>query len=493
MGLSARFRNAKEGAEFALPRYFSGIPNHTPMNHSRRAFLVQASAVGAGFLGLQRHLAGATAAPVSPYGPLVRDPAKLLDLPVGFRYTVLSRTGDRMSDGFKVPGQFDGMAAFALGADHLALVRNHEIGHSGFTLGPFDDNSRLPEGMDPAMVYDAGRFGAQPFVGGTTTLVYDQKTQSLTSQYLSLIGTDRNCAGGTTPWGSWITCEEPADMTTQWGVYHGYCFEVPARAEIGLVKPEPLKALGRFRHEAIAIDPRTGIMYLTEDRNDGVIYRFLPDQPDKLTAGGRLQALGLVDGAGKDTRNWPGGTGSFPIRERLAARWIDLDEVDTPADDLRLRAVAAGAVIFSRGEGMWWAAPGVVDEASIYWACTDGGKNLSGQIFRYFPSSAEGTAGEAEAPGHVELYLEPNDTALLKNGDNVTVAPSGHLFICEDGTGTNLLRGVTREGDLYSFARNASNDSELAGVCFSPDGSTLFLNIQTPGITLAVTGPFVGA
>jgi len=150
-------------------------------------------------------------------------------------------------------------------------------------------------------------------------------------------------------------------------------------------------------------------------------------------------------------------------------------------------------VIFSRGEGMWWAAPGVVDEASIYWACTDGGKNLSGQIFRYFPSSAEGTAGEAEAPGHVELYLEPNDTALLKNGDNVTVAPSGHLFICEDGTGTNLLRGVTREGDLYSFARNASNDSELAGVCFSPDGSTLFLNIQTPGITLAVTGPFVGA
>jgi uncharacterized protein len=462
------------------------------MHHTRRSFLWQASAVGAGFLGLHRHLSGASGISRGPYGELVPDPAGLLDLPSGFRYAILSRAGEKMSDGYKVPGQFDGMAAFDVGSSRLALIRNHEIGHSGFSAGPFDDNRRLPEGLDPAMVYDAGRFGAQPFVGGTTTLVYDQKTQSLSSQYLSLIGTDRNCAGGPTPRGSWITCEEPADLTTQWGIHHGYCFEVPARAEIGLVKPEPLRALGRFRHEAIAIDPRTGVVYLTEDRNDGVLYRMVPTQPDNLLAGGRLQALGLVDGEGKDTRNWPGGTGSFPIRERFAVRWIDLDEVEAPKDDLRLRAVAAGALVFSRGEGMWWAAPGVVDEAAIYWACTDGGQKLTGQIFRYYPSSAEGTVGEADAPGYVELYLEPNDSDLLKNGDNVTIAPSGHLFICEDTSGSNFLRGVTREGEFYTFARNATNDSELAGVCFSPDGTTLFMNIQDPGVTFAVTGPFVG-
>jgi len=447
--------------------------------------LSQSTAVSAGFFGLQRFLESpAQAAEGFSYGPLIPDPAKTLDLPEGFSYKILSRTGDRMKDGFKVPGKPDGMAAFDLGGGKIGLVRNHEIGHTAYEMGPFDDNKVLPDDFPEDLCYDAGRFEAQPFVGGTSTLVYNTTTGKVENEYLSLIGTDRNCAGGPTPWGSWVTCEEPSDMTTKWGQFHGYCFEVPAEAETGLADPVPLKAMGRFRHEAVAVDPRTDIVYLTEDRNDGVIYRFLPNERKKLAAGGRLQAL-KISGPGKhDTRNWPGGKTTFPIGKRVAVEWVDLDDVESPADDLRLQAMKKGAVIFSRGEGMWYGSPESVGEDTIYWACTDGGANHKGQIFRYFPDDS------ADGGGELELYLEPNDTDLLQNGDNITIAPSGHLYICEDTKGC-YVRGVTREGEMFTLARNAISKNEFAGACFSPDGKTLFINIQTPGITFAVSGPFV--
>lgn len=458
---------------------------------TRRSFLTQSAAVTSGFFGLQNFLTTPSKAAESfSYGPLVKDPKGILDLPEGFSYRVLSRTGERMKDGYKVPGHPDGMAAFDLGGNRVALIRNHEIGHSGFTKGPFDDNKTLPEGFDPSLAYDGGRHGAQPFVGGTSTIVYDLKKQSVENEYLSLFGTDRNCAGGPTPWGTWITCEEPADMTTQWGSYHGYCFEVPAKAESGLTKPVALKAMGRFRHEAVAVDPRTDIIYLTEDRNDGVIYRYLPNERKKPAAGGTLQALGIKDDKEADTRNWPGGKRSFPVNKRVEVEWFTLEDVESPKDDLRLQAIEKGAVIFSRAEGMWHGSKTAVGEDSIYWACTDGGANRNGQIFRYFPSEAEGTDEENQSPGELELYLEPNDTALLRNGDNITIANNGHLYICEDTKGSNHVRGVSESGDMFTFARNAKNDSEFAGACFSPDGSTFFVNIQQPGITLAVTGKF---
>lgn len=453
---------------------------------SRRSFLSHSTAVTAGFFGLERFLGSpAQAAEGFSYGPLVSDPARLLDLPEGFSYKVLSRSGDRMRDGYKVPGKPDGMAAFDMGSGKVALIRNHEIGHSGFKTGPLDDNTKLPEDFPKEKCYDPGRKGAQPFVGGTSTLIYDSKRGKVENEYLSLLGTDRNCAGGPTPWGSWVTCEEPADMTTEWGQFHGYCFEVPAMTETGLADPVPLKAMGRFRHEAIAVDPRTDIVYLTEDRNDGVIYRFLPNKRKKLAEGGRLQAL-KISGPGKhDTRNWPGGDSTFPIGERGAVEWIDLEDVESPADDLRLQAIKKGAVIFSRGEGMWYGSPETVGEHSIYWACTDGGQNHAGQIFRYFPDNSTDGGGE------LELYLEPNDSDLLQNGDNITIAPSGHLYICEDNSGPSHVRGVSSEGEMFTLARNALNNNEFAGACFSPDGRTFFVNIQTPGITFAVTGPFV--
>jgi secreted PhoX family phosphatase len=249
--------------------------------------------------------------------------------------------------------------------------------------------------------------------------------------------------------------------------------------------------MGRFRHEAIAVDPVTGIVYLTEDRNDGVIYRFIPKVKGELARGGRLQALKIAKKGKFDSRNWPGNKSTFPLVERLPVEWIDLDNVESPADDLRIQALQKGALIFSRAEGMWYGSADVVGEDSIYFACTDGGEAHLGQIFRYFPGPNEGAGNESEAPGHIELYLEPNDTALLKNADNITISPSGHLFICEDTKKANHIRGVSENGEMFTLARNRLNDSELAGVCVSPDGSTVYVNIQSPGITLAIRGPFV--
>lgn len=461
------------------------------MHSSRRSFLRHSAAVTAGFLGLDRHLALA-ADPIQPWGPLKPDPHRILDLPEGFSYRVLSRAGDKMDDGFLTPGQPDGMAAFPGPDGSVILVRNHElnfVGSSGY--GPFKDNSKLPDDFDASLCYAPGDGKkVAPHVGGTTTLVFDPATGRLKSHFLSLLGTDRNCAGGPTPWGSWITCEEPADLVTGAQRRHGYCFEVPATAKPGITPPVPLKDMGRFRHEAIAIHPSSGVVYLTEDRGDGMIYRFLPKKPGSLAEGGRLQALKIRDRASVDTRNWPGDAEPFPQRSRLAVDWMDLEETDAPLDDLRLRGVAAGAARFSRGEGMWYGAASQVGEETIYWCCTDGGKNQRGQVFRYFPSPVEGQAGEKDQPGHLELYLEPNDTDLLRNGDNLTVAPWGHLVICEDTSGINQLRGVTNDGQIYTLGRNTLSETEFAGACFSPDGEWLFVNIMSPGTTLAITGPW---
>lgn len=461
------------------------------MTSSRRNFLTHASGVAAGFLGLNRYLQAQDApSALERYGALVPDAHKILDLPAGFQYRVLSRLGDRMSDGYRVPGQPDGMAAFPGADGRVILVRNHEIGHAYWERGPFEDNRKLPKNFDPALCYDRGSNGSQPFVGGTTNLVYHPKTGEVESQFLSLFGTDRNCAGGPTPWGTWITCEEPEDLTSPWGLRHGYCFEVPATAEPGLVTPEPLRGLGRFRHEAIAVHPASGIVYLTEDRSDGMIYRFVPDVPGDLRKSGKLQALAIRGHDSANTRNWPGDKETFPIGTPRPVRWIDLEDIEGRYDDLRDRGVKAGAARFSRGEGMWYGSGEKSGGEAIYWCCTDGGAITRGQVFRYRPGPAEGRPGEDDRPGTLELYLEPNDQDLLENGDNITVAPWGDLIICEDSKSTNAVRGVTPAGEIFTLARNALNDSEFAGACFSPDGAILFVNIQTPGLTLAITGPW---
>jgi secreted PhoX family phosphatase len=451
---------------------------------NRRHFLKTAGAAAAGFVGLRQFIACGQM-PGIGYGELTPDPRKIFDLPKGFSYQIISRSGQPMSDGFIVPRQADAMATFP-GPNGLTLiVRNHEVdSDADAEEGAFGKEYELLSRLPPEAFYDIGKNG-KPALGGTTTLVFDTRTQRLEAQFLSLAGTLRNCAGGPTPWNSWITCEETVEraggnLTRD----HGYNFEVPALADPKLASPAPLKAMGRFNHEAVAVHPPTSIVYQTEDRDDGLLYRFLPHQPERLAEGGKLQALCAIDQPSLDTRNWE--EQKVAVGELLTVKWLDLEDIDASNDDLRLRGFAQGAARFARGEGAWYG------NEAIYFACTNGGRKQKGQIWRYIPSLFEGTVDEQKEPGKLELFVEPNNGRLVENADNLTVAPWGDLIVCEDGDNEQFLVGITPQGEFYRLGKNAMSDSELAGVTFSPDGTTLFVNIQENGLTLAITGPWRG-
>ncbi len=413
------------------------------------------------------------------YGPLVQDPAGIFDLPEGFTYKVISRAGEAMSDGLFTPDKPDGMATFPGSRGRVILVRNHELMPS--QQGPFGPDGALAGKAAAGKIYDPGN-GNLICPGGATTLVINEASLEVERSYLSLAGTLNNCSGGPTPWGSWISSEEiVVDAGTS--IYqksHGYNFEVPASEEIALANPVPLKAMGRFRHEAVGVDPRTSIVYQTEDLDDGLIYRFIPDVPGQLSRGGRLQALAIKGQRSFDTRNWQ--KKAFPLNEPLEVEWISMEHVDGP-DDLRFRGFRLGAAVFARGEGMWF------QDNACYFACTSGGRKKLGQIFRYTPSLFEGTAREEDQAGTLELILEPESSAIARWGDNLTVAPWGDLIVCEDNPSPYLF-GLTPDGRLYKLGRNTGFESELAGCVFSPSGRTLFVNIQQAGLTLAIQGPW---
>ena len=453
------------------------------MKISRRKYLQQTGVFTAGMVGICHFNAAPTLA-AEGYGPLQADPQGLLDLPDGFTYTAFSRTGDWMDDDLRVPGAHDGMAAFSGPRGMTILVRNHELSPDQQDSSAHGGDDLLQRRIPEKLVYDRGH-GKQPATGGTTTLVFDTRTQTLERHFLSLAGTTRNCAGGPTPWRTWLSCEETVDRAGDLIEQdHGYVFEVPATTRMQLAQPNPYKAMGRFNHEAVAVEPRTGIVYLTEDREDGLIYRFLPERPGQLGRGGKLQALRLRGERGTSTKNWPN-EGWLPIRQPMDVEWVTVDNVVAPLDDLRHQGLHdKNSAIFARGEGIWH------DRGVIYWACTSGGPNQQGQIFRYHPSGDEGQTEEAAKPGKLEIFCQPNDSRLLRMADNLTVSPWGDVIICEDGPPHNSLVGVTPTGFMYRFARNVSNESEFAGSTFSPDGSTLFVNIQKPGITLAIIGPW---
>ncbi len=436
---------------------------------NRRNFIGATGAAFSGLLlnGCTGRSAPLTSAPSSfaDYGPLVPDPAGMLDLPRGFSYRLLSSLGNAMTDGCTVPDKADGMGCFSLGNDEIVLIRNHE-------LVPADDaGGVLAKGFgtrDGAIV-----------PGGTTSIVLDATTLEVKREFRSLAGTIRNCSGGITPWGSWLTCEEaPTGPGQRFGEglaeNHGWVFEVPANAT-GLIDAVPLKAMGRFNHEAACVDPRTGIVYLSEDRDDSVLYRFVPTTPGRLGDGGLLQAM-VVEGL-SDTRNWT--SADMAVGSRHTVRWIDCDDVESPNDDLRSRAAAKGAAVVARGEGIHTG----TDE--IFVCSTNGGQRKLGQILRLVP----GTGGE---PDQIELFFESQSKDQFNYGDNLTVGPNGHLIVCEDQyteVVDNHLRGITPDGRAYTLGR-LRMQTELAGGCFSPDGKWFFVNAYSPTRTLAITGPW---
>ena len=446
--------------------------------------------VSLGFLGLYQCVSGCRSRDLDPgFGPLIHTGKNILSLPKGFAAKVISLQGKIMSDGFLTPGAHDGMGIFRSQGKKVILIRNHELTPGSYGFGPFGKDNKFIEKVAKHKVYDLASGGDYVCVGGTTTLVYDEHTQNLDLEYLSLTGTVRNCSGGVTPWNSWITCEETNFRNGGNNGFlekdHGYNFEVPATEKIGLIDPRPIKAMGRFVHESVAVHPTLGIVYQTEDEGDGLLYRYLPNKYGKVHEGGRLQCLVLNEWKRADTRNHSEKVADhFPERKLFDVSWIDLDDVESPEDDLRIRGRKAGAAIFSSGEGMSYG------KGELFFTASSGGKSGNGQIFRYIPSRYEGQPREEDAPGKLELFIESRSIDSFQYCDNLTVAPWGDVIICEDKEDPRII-GITPNGRTYIIAQNVGyRESEFAGPVFSPSGKTLFVNIQSPGLTLAITGPW---
>ncbi len=351
-----------------------------------------------------------------------------------------------MSDGYRVPGNPDGMACFEGAGGTLVLLRNHELTTS--SRGPY------ASGMAPPEAYDAA------VVGGVSRLVVDRTTFARVSSNLVLAGTAQNCAGGPSPWG-WLSCEEAFDSQ------HGYTFVCSVDAS-SVAMPRRIVGYGHFRHEAVAIDPAGNVAYLTEDRGDSALYRFVPTNP-QVPFTGTLQALRV---RGRDALVT---TTGLTVGDAFDVDWVDLADPDPTGDTLRATARAAGAAVFSRGEGIWF------DRGVAYFTCTNGGPIGAGQVFSLRPTATGGT---------LTLVAQSEDPAVLDGPDNICVAPFGDLFIGEDGfTGNDFhVRGITPSGAIYDFAKTTI--SEISGLCFSPDGRALFLNIFGGDTTVVITGPF---
>jgi uncharacterized protein len=426
-----------------------------------------------------------SAAAADGYGPLVKA-GKELALPKGFRYRTFGRVGSMMSDGIATPGAHDGIGMFRAGQHRVRLIRNHEI--------DLDIPGTKQKAISKVRAYDR----AAP--GGCTSSLYDLEQHRLVESFLILNGTLSNCSGAKTPWGSWLSCEETTDgRKAGYEKPHGYVFEVPARAD-RIVEPVPLKDMGRFEHETAPVDPKTGIVYMTEDNGDpgDGFYRFLPKRPGHLRAGGKLQMLAVT---GEPHYNTAKGQRVGVV---LDVHWVTIRHPD-PSDaeefpgSVYAQGRERGGARFYGLEGSVWADGGVTFVAS------EAGDNENGQVWRYVPTD--------DHTGKLTLLFESPNQRTLNQPDAITSGPRGMLVMAEDGDGgdkggDNWLRVLTPAGRIADLAKviepldlhywesedypkpGPKGASEMSGPCFSPDGKHLFVNVQYPGVTCVITGPW---
>jgi secreted PhoX family phosphatase len=425
--------------------------------------------------------AQASARPAVGYGPLVTDPAGLLSLPKGFKYTVVAQAGvSLLESGQPTPSDADGTACFR-SRNGWSLVNNHEIGGT--------EPYKVP--ALPGLTYDPGAGG------GTTTIDVDRHGNRV-REYVSVAGTHNNCAGGVTPWNTWLTCEETEQKAG--GVFqkdHGYVFEVDPHDQDANQNPVPLKFLGRYAHEAVAVDPHTYSIYLTEDAGGplGLYYRWTP--PKRFRGGkGSLRALALSSGG--DTAGTleamscsEKGRHIIDLSEatepgtRYDVTWVNVPERDGKTVSVRNQLGNDQITRSRKLEGQWWGDGGVYFVAS-YARNADGSRNEhDGQVWFYDPHKHTITLKTIFG-----VNPDPAQDTNYDGPDNITLSPYGGLMMAEDGEGLSHIVGLTERGVAYPMARNELNESEFTGPTFSQDADILFANIQSPGYVFAITGPW---
>ncbi len=489
--------------------------------------LTQRLAAAAGGSGRQSGKKGY--GPIAPAAPL-NGGASWLALPEHFSYAVISRIGDPMSDGTLTPRACDGMGAFPDGRHGVRLVRNHEIRFSGVGAAATQGQFVVGRQQDGTLRSYPGTYDPNA-LGGNTIIRFDRRSFHLdggnVEDYVANVGTVVNCAGGNHPGlQAWVTCEEivqepgnPTGSPEAQTMPHGYAYVVPAGVSLedGPVTPAPVVAMGRFAHEAVSVDPASGIVYETEDAGSGQgsgLYRFLPNNPGDLLAGGTLQILGVTNppNATRDLRD------GFATGSSFAVTWITITNPNPPGSNINTvfeEGYSKGAALFNRLEGIFYG------DRSIFFVSTSGGNAKNGDINAADESGRLYDEGYGQIweyhidEGRLELLYQSPGGSVLDSPDNMAVSPRGGIILCEDDASTgnhaqpgedpafdispvgeiNRLIGLSADGDAFTFAQNILNDAEFAGACWSDDGEFLFCNIfgedvADSGGTVAITGPW---